>query len=137
MERSEEVGVDMARILVIDDNADILELLSRVLANAGYEVITASNALEGLQIYRADPADVIIMDIIMPGTDGWDAITELRRDFPRAKIIAMSGGGPVGPYSYLMIASQLGANAVFAKPVKRHELLNTVEELLDSHQPHG
>ncbi len=120
----------MARILVVDDDIQILEMLRQTLEREGYEVIGSPDGKEGLRLYREAPTDLIITDLIMPEKEGIEMIMELRRDFPDVKIIAISGGGRVGPENYLSIAKQLGAMHTFTKPVGREELLGVVRELL-------
>lgn len=119
-----------ARILVIDDDDLIRSMLTQMLGAAGYDVITAANGDIGIKLFREQPADLIITDIIMPEKEGWETIMELRRDFPNVKIIAISGGGRQGPYSYLMLAKRFGAERIFTKPLKRDELLKAISELL-------
>src|SRR5437763_15450494 len=83
----------MARVLVIDDHTEIRELLRLTLQAAGYDVVVAPNGREGLEIHRERPAELVITDIFMPEQEGLETIQELRRQSPRPKIIAMSGGG--------------------------------------------
>ena len=120
----------MGRILLIDDNVQILNMLRQILEPEGYEVVDAINGNEGIRLYREKPTDLIITDLIMPEKDGIETIMELRRDFPDVKIIAISGGGRSHPGPYLKIAKEVGAQYTFAKPVKREELLNAVRALL-------
>ncbi|MGA8180856.1 MAG: response regulator [Desulfobacterales bacterium] len=120
----------MARILIIDDEAIIRDLLKKILEREGYEIVTAFNGEEGLKIHRENPADLIITDLIMPGKEGIETIMELRRDFKDVKIIAMSGGGRIDPGTYLQMAKTLGAIKTIAKPFDRKELLKTIQELL-------
>jgi len=120
----------MARILIIEDDAQISVMLRRTLARNGYEVVEASDGNEGLKCYRENPADLVITDIIMPKKEGIETIMELRRDFPRVPIIAISGGGQFGLRKYLNAAKDFGADYTFTKPVDRKELLNAVRELL-------
>jgi YesN/AraC family two-component response regulator len=63
-----------------------------VLERQGYSVVEAENGYEGLQYYGAEPTDLVITDMQMPVMDGLQMIMELRRTFPTAKIIAISGG---------------------------------------------
>ena len=121
----------MARILVIDDEAMIRNLLTRILEREGYDVVTASNGEDGIKIHRENPADLIITDLIMPDKEGIETIMELRRDFQDVKIIAMSGGGKIDPETYLHIAKTIGALKTLAKPFDRKELLTTIRELLE------
>jgi DNA-binding response OmpR family regulator len=120
----------MARILIIDDEAMIRNLLVNILEREGYETMTASDGRDGIRIFRKSPADLIITDIIMPEKEGIETIMELRRDFRDVKVIAMSGGGKVDPETYLQIAKTVGAIETIAKPFNRKELLKTVQGLL-------
>ena len=90
--------------------------------------------LTGLHLFASDgkqmKADLIITDLIMPEKEGIETITELRRDFPDVKIIAISGGGRIAPEVYLRMARSLGALRTFAKPIERKEIIETVQELL-------
>ena len=120
----------MARILVIEDDDQVREMLRQSIRNAGHEVVVATDGAIGIQMYRESPADLIVTDIIMPEKDGWEAIVELRKAYPDIKIIAISGGARLGPYSYLAIAKRFGAQRVFAKPIEKAELLKAIDELL-------
>jgi len=93
-------------------------------------VLEAADGIEGLEIYRQEPTDLVITDLIMPEKEGIETIIELKRDFPEVKIIAMSGGGRIEPESYLNIAQKLGALQTLTKPFDRKELLEAVHNLL-------
>ena len=120
----------MQRILIIDDDEQVRDLLSEILGRAGYEVLAASNGAEGLRLYRAQPADLVITDLIMPEKEGMETILALRKDFPKVRIIAVSGGGRSGAISYLPIAKSLGAARTVAKPFSKQEILDAVRETL-------
>jgi DNA-binding response OmpR family regulator len=116
----------VARILLIDDEKQFRQALRQVLEKAGYEVVEARNGQEGLQCYRNAPADLVIMDLIMPEMEGIETIMELRREFEDLKIIAVSGGD-----RYLLDAARhLGAQHIFQKPFAMNELLDAVQKLL-------
>jgi DNA-binding NtrC family response regulator len=121
----------MARILIIDDEAMIRDLLAKILEREGYETITASGGKDGIKIYRENSVDLIITDLIMPEKEGIETIMELRRDFEDVKIIAMSGGGKIDAETYLQIAKTMGAIKTIAKPFDRNELLNIIRKLLE------
>ncbi len=121
----------MARILVIDDDDQVREMLRQMMEHAGHEAVVAPDGEIGMRMYREKPTDIIVTDIIMPEKDGWEAIVELRKEFPDARIIAISGGARLGPYSYLAIAKRFGAQRVFAKPIEKAELLRAIRELLE------
>ena len=122
----------MTRILVIDDDDQFRGMIREILVREGYEVVDAPNGKEGIRRYQEEPADLIITDIIMPEKEGVETIMELNRNFPDVKIIAISGGGRIGPEEYLHMAKKLGAQRTFAKPVGREELLKGVREVLKS-----
>jgi CheY-like chemotaxis protein len=120
----------MGRILVIEDEDQMRKLLRQVLVDAGYEVEEASDGLEGIELYRENPADLIITDMIMPKKEGMEIILDLKLEFPEVKIIAISGGGRVGPEPYLQVAEGFGAERVFTKPFEIKELLEAVKEIM-------
>ena len=120
----------MARILLIDDDEQVLDMLYESLTREGYDVLRASNGEKGLRLYRQKPVDLIITDIIMPEKEGIETIIELRRDFPDVKIIAMSGGGRIGTKDYLHLAKIFGVQRTFTKPVAREQLLDAIKALL-------
>jgi CheY-like chemotaxis protein len=120
----------MAYILIIDDEVEARVTLREILESAGYEVVEASDGLEGIRLYREKPAELIVTDIIMPYKEGLETIRELTAEFPKAKIIAISRGGRLEPEPYLKMAERLGANRIFTKPIEREKLLEAVRELL-------
>ncbi|MCK5541826.1 MAG: response regulator [Desulfobacterales bacterium] len=119
----------MARVLIIDDEENILKMLSMALEREGHKVTTASNGKEGIKLYKETLADVIITDIVMPEMEGLEAIKKLRNEFKDIKIIALSGGGFVNPKEYLKLAKHFGAQYTFTKPANLKELLSAIEEL--------
>jgi YesN/AraC family two-component response regulator len=122
----------MARILLIDDNYMLREALTRVLAEAGYEVNTAANGRLALQLFQSLVFDLVITDIVMPEMDGLEFIQEMKQYYPQVKIIAISGGGRCSPQDYLEIAGALGVSATIAKPFANREFLAMVEGVLSS-----
>ena len=120
----------MIRILVIDDDIIIREMLKECLERAEYEVLVASDGKAALKLHSANPVDLIITDIVMPEKDGLEIIMEFRRRFPAVKVIAISGGGRIEANEYLNIAKVLGVTRTFSKPFELRELLAAVRELL-------
>ena len=122
----------MARILVIDDQPEIREIMQRILAGNGYEVAVASNGDAGIRLHEAEPFDLIMTDLVMPDKEGIETIMEIRRADRQVKIIAISGfiDSP-----YLDTARHLGANRILPKPCSRQIILNTVRELLGETAP--
>lgn len=120
----------MARILIIDDEPQIRSMLKLMLERDGYEVVEAVDGVEGISVYRQNPADLIITDLIMPNKDGIGMIIDLKKEFPEVKIIAMSGGGLNKPDGYLKGAKKLGASCTLTKPIDREEILRVVAAIL-------
>ncbi len=120
------------RILVIDDDEQMRTLLRQVIEWAGYEVVEAEDGREGMIQQRREPADLVITDLIMPEQEGLETITGLKKEYPDLKIIAISGGGRIGPDAYLPAAKELGADRIFSKPFDVKELAQAVKELLDN-----
>ena len=123
----------MPSILVVDDEDQILQLIRETLEQAGYRVAEARDGKEALDQYRLAPADVVIMDILMPEQDGLETTATLRREFPNVKVIAITGGSDmIGILNFLDVAKMLGAHRVLQKPFEMKTLLDTVQaELQD------
>lgn len=122
-------GGAVIRVLVVDDDSLIREMLVRVLSRAGYEVTSAANGKEALASFEAQPVDLVITDICMPELDGLETIAELRRKAPDLRIIAISDAA--GPGSYLRAAESFGATRTLAKPFDSQQLLDTIGDISD------
>ena len=117
-------------ILIIEDDADLRNLLIRLLEREKYHILEAGNGREAIEILGHSKPDLVITDIIMPDEDGIGTINTLRRQYPEIKIIAISGGGRMGSEDYLKFARLLGAHASFSKPFDNKALLIKIKELL-------
>jgi len=113
-------------VLVVDDDPQLSRLLATWLAKYGHLVETAANGRVALQIAEARHLDAALVDIIMPEMEGLETIIELRRRLPNARIIAMSGGGRVGPEEFLGLARSFGAAGVLKKPFKLQDALEAI-----------
>jgi DNA-binding response OmpR family regulator len=122
----------MAKILVLDDEPAILLMIKKMLEKEGHEVDLALNGREGMELFEKNKPDLVITDIIMPEKEGLETILELRKKHPELKIIAISGGGRIGPQGYLPSAKYLGADLVFQKPLIQKEFVEAVSALLGS-----
>ena len=118
----------MATILIIDDEQSIRDLLKEVLEKAGHRVIEAKNGREGLGLYQQQPVDLVIMDLLMPDTDGLEATLQLTREYVDAKVIAMTGAQ--GDRNFLDVAKLFGARRTFEKPFDINKLVQAVKEEL-------
>ena len=115
----------MATILVIDDEHLIRTLLSTALQSSGHEVVEACSGREGVHLYRERPADLVIVDMLMPELNGLDTILELTREFLNVKVVAMSGVS--GKHSLINTAKLLGARQIILKPFAVKDMLNMVQ----------
>ena len=120
------------RVLIIDDDEQIRVLLRQMMEWAGYEVLVAENGRIAMQLHQRQPADLVITDLIMPEQEGLETISKLKKNNKNIKIIAISGGGRIGPEAYLPAARELGADRVFSKPFDVQEIVETVKELLQT-----
>ena len=129
----------MTRILVVDDEATIADAIQRALEADGYAVTTAISAHGALSAMAADPAAIVITDVIMPRVHGIELIGKLRSAYPWVRIIAISGGGStsaqnykpeaITTQAYLAAAERAGADCVLSKPFDLEDLLAAVRSL--------
>jgi DNA-binding NtrC family response regulator len=116
--------------LVVDDDPDLLQSLRVLLESYDYQVIMASNAAAAVAAVSEQGPDLVLTDIYMPDADGFELINALRQHNLSVPVIAMSGGGRVGSYDNLSIATHLGAAAVIDKPFSNASLIDTIERVL-------
>jgi CheY-like chemotaxis protein len=121
-------------ILVVDDEADVRELLSEILEECGYQVFQAEDGKDALRCLHARQMDLIITDLIMPEQEGLETISRMRMEMPEMKIIAMSGSFEP---SYLRVARLLGADRTLQKPFSFDDVLAVVRQLfpVNGHSP--
>lgn len=125
----------MSSILVVDDDSQVLEVVGEMLRLEGYEVATAVDGRDAVSQFKGGQFDLVITDLIMPEKEGLETIAELRTLRGGVPVIAMSGGGRIGPTDYLETARFIGANATLAKPFARSELITLVSNLLADANP--
>jgi DNA-binding response OmpR family regulator len=125
----------MSRILVIDDNEETRGFLKVFLGRAGFEVMAAATGDEGIALHHARPADVVVADLLMPEKGGLETILELRREFPKLKVIAISGGFRKCTDTDLSLARTLDVDRTLAKPFAPEELLTRIQEVLAASEP--
>lgn len=122
----------MAKVLVIDDDKELRDLARRMLESGGHSVIEAVDGVEGVKEFKKESPDVVIADIIMPNADGLDVIRRILDIKPKAKIIAISGGGRLSGQTYLNHARKFGACAVLEKPFVPEQLLSLIDSVTPS-----
>ena len=121
----------MAYILIIEDDPSYRHFLAEVLEDAGHEVRTAADGVQGIALYHERPANLVITDIFMPNKEGLETSRELKSEYPDAKIVAITGGGAYTMFDSLKWVLAMGVDKAFLKPVDPDELLQAVDELLN------
>lgn len=117
----------MSTILVVDDDQDLRENITEILAGAGFEVRAADNGEEALEAATGTCFDLLLLDLVMPKMDGMEALPLLRRKCPGARIIMMTAYATV---DNAVEAMRKGADDYITKPFKIEELLKTVQRNL-------
>lgn len=120
----------MAKVLVIEDEEQVRDMIRQTLERAGHEVFEAADGEEGVEIFDHQNIDLVVTDILMPKKGGLVTILELRQKAPNLKIIAMSGGGRSGKLNFLSTAKTFPGVKTFRKPFRKTEFLSAVDELL-------
>jgi two-component system response regulator (stage 0 sporulation protein F) len=123
----------VATILVIDDEKKQCDLLQDILSRAGYDVLCQFSAAKIVSLLNQIRPDLLIIDIFMPGTDGLEAILEIRKAGLKLPVIALSEAFRQDA-NFLDIATDLGANSTFEKPLDKQRLLQAVRNLLPSNE---
>ena len=115
------------RILLVDDNVDLLVVLASALRMKGYDVVTAGNGAEALQCAQSEPFHFLVTDIIMPEKEGLETIMSFRRLNASISVIAMSGGGRISAEEQLRLADKMGVLATLRKPFSVGDLIGIIE----------
>jgi DNA-binding response OmpR family regulator len=125
--------VERKHVLIVEDELPTLVLLQKMLADAGYRVTGVQDGLAALKAARAEPPDLVLLDLIIPGVDGYGVCSLLKRDVAfRAPVVILSGR--TGDKD-VMAAFNAGADAFLAKPIDRKVLLAKVSDLLSGISP--
>ena len=120
----------MARILAIDDDPVMREILRNCLERDGHSVLLAADGKAGLRILETEQVDLVITDILMPESDGYEVAVELLKLPQRPKIMIISGGSYLGDQAYLLsVAQSLRVDKVLAKPASCEQLSAAVREI--------
>lgn len=117
------------KLLIVDDNSDFRQIIRQSLTKAGYEVVEAGDGRQTLDLVRTAKPDLILLDILMPGTDGYELCRQLKTNPTTSQIPIMvltALGDPLAQHK----AQQAGADEYVAKPVSTQELQDRVERLL-------
>jgi DNA-binding response OmpR family regulator len=113
-------------ILVVDDEPNIVELVRLYLHNEGFRVVTAYDGNEALRLYRSAPPALMILDLMLPGVDGWEVCRQVRRDSDLPIIMLTARSDDVDK----IVGLELGADDYLAKPFNPRELVARVKAVL-------
>ncbi len=116
------------KILIVDDEVSILQSLSAILGDEGYEVILAACGEEGLDKARKDPPDLIILDVWMPGTDGMTVLDEIKKLYPLIPVMIISGHGTI---ETAVKATRMGAFDFIEKPLSIERVLVSIQNAIE------
>jgi len=121
------------RVLIIDDSATIVAALKKILRSAGCITLEAMDAEKGLELVRQEKPDLVFLDIVLPGMNGFAALRLMRRD-PQTQhipVIMISGNEQATEQFY---AKRIGADDFMKKPFSRHEVFARIESLVDTNK---
>ena len=122
----------MAKILVIDDEVGIRDLLDTILRRKGYDVVLAESGAKGLELFRRERPDVIVLDLIMPGMDGLTVLQQVRSLNPKQPVIILTGAGT--PETVRQVRA-LGVTEFVQKEFSLHLLGDALKRLLKDPAP--
>jgi two-component system nitrogen regulation response regulator NtrX len=115
-------------ILVVDDEVTILQSLSGILSDEGFEVLTASNGYEALKVIEKEAPDLVLLDIWMPGMDGIETLQEIKRNHPSLQVVIISGHGTI---ETAVKATKFGAYDFIEKPLSIEKVVVTINNALN------
>ena len=115
-------------ILIVDDEPSILQSLSGLLADEGFEIKTATNGYEGLKIIEEGSPDLVLLDIWMPGIDGIETLKEIKKNCPTIPVIIITGHGTI---ETAVKATKLGAYDLIEKPLSIDKVIVTINNALN------
>ncbi len=119
------LGMDKARVLIVDDQEEILNSLDGVLRDEGHEVISAKDGQEALHLVQTDCPDLVFLDIWIPGIDGMQTLKAIKRLDPHCSVVMMSGHGTI---ETAVKAIKLGATDYLEKPLNLEDVLHLVQK---------
>ena len=124
-----DVSICAKRILVVDDEKDLVVMISTALKHKGYEVITANDGQEGLEKAKTENPDLIVLDLMLPRINGYKGCGLLKKDTRYAKIPIILLTAKANAED-IELGKKVGADAYITKPYERETLISKIEELI-------
>jgi DNA-binding NtrC family response regulator len=121
------------RILIVDDDGVVRSVAAAMLAAQGHECEVALTAMEGIERAQNEQFDVALIDMVMPGLHGLEAVKEIAHMSPPLPVIAMSAGSPSNtPEDFEVLALRMGAGAFLAKPFDATQLMQAIATVCET-----
>lgn len=111
------------KVLLVDDEAEFVDVLAERLETRGFLVLKALNGDEGLAKLQDEKADVVILDVLMPGKDGIETLLEIKRRYPLIEVIMLTGHGTI---ETAIQGLKLGAYDYLRKPTETEDLVGKI-----------
>jgi CheY-like chemotaxis protein len=125
----------MARILVVDDEPDIVRVVVKIMEARGHQVATARDGLEALDRIAGDPPDVVILDLNLPRLDGYEVCKRIKGDARTAHVPVVMMTAAYVSVDDARSGQRVGADEYVIKPFLREVLIHNVERLLEARAP--
>ena len=122
-----ETSLTKERILIVDDEKNIVTSLQEILTDEGYDIVTAEDGLDALEMVQSEPPDLVLLDIWIPGMDGIEVLQAIKTYHPEIEVLVMSGHGTIDT---AVKATKLGAYDFIEKPFSLNQLVMSVEKAL-------
>ena len=122
-----------AKILLVEDESDLTLIVADTLRGQGYEVVTAADGLEGLEKFKAEGADIVVADVMMPKMDGFSMAREIRRLSPAVPLLFLTARSTIDDVER---GFAIGANDYLRKPFELRELIVRIKALLSRYGTH-
>lgn len=120
---------EVKTLLLVDDQPELLAVLSRGLTSLGFRVLTGGGGRAGLEILRATPVDLVVLDMVMPAMDGVETLRRIRAEFPAQPVVILSA---FAPPEKVREVTALGIRAYLVKPMPLRQLAEALAQALAS-----
>ena len=117
----------MIKFLIVDDEPDVVDSVSELFTLRNYNVITATSGTKALELVKKENPNIIILDIRMPDISGMDVLKEVKKNYPKTRVIMLTG---IEDESTKSMAMELGASGYLTKPYSYSELIELSRKLI-------
>ncbi len=124
-------GAQQPRVLIIEDRPDVAELIELILSDEGFRVAVAYNGESGLEEFRRERPDLVLLDLVLPDMHGFDVFRKMREVDTEVPIVMLTGQARL---SDRVAGIELGAEEYLVKPFATDELVEKVRSVLERHR---